>query len=182
MKEEETQHLNDTVELLEDLIRKGTCFEVLLDEGIWCKVDSYPTKDSIIENWRVAEKSKDNIVDLSVFIGSDIDMEFSNNEFKTTPIIGKLRNITGGKHKYISGAYEFEQCRIRENHWNVWLCENECPLTEGVRVDMAFSDGGHECDYDYTLEDRWGYLGDDDGIFAFKVTGLRKGYRYEWEE
>ena len=129
-------------------------------------------------------KPKIKKIDLTVCIGSAIDMEVSNSNFTGKPAIavGPLYHVLNSDC-YTDGYNNFQYCRARENHWHHWL-GGECPLPEGLVIKLCFGK-----DEPCTKEPRTKYSGEryasiwrltkgNDRIVAFKVLGCAEGWEY----
>lgn len=129
-------------------------------------------------------------VDLSILAESGIDCEFFNDEDDDN----HYRDINVGRIGYISKDREYpflkNVCDIykhaipRMNHWNFWQ-GGECPLPEGLMIELIFRHGyklNNNNDYSEIIWNHHGPIHSDRDIIAFKVLGLSDGYCWPWEE
>lgn len=154
-----------------------------VDMGWYKPTNTYPNLNSDLSLWRVAKPPAKKIIDLSVCIESDIDMEFSDVSIFWK--INKLIDINSkADRKYIddcSNAYHL--CRVRGNHWHSWG-GGKCPLPEGLKVHVQIRKGG-VIPFDSTCNVNWKYhdeLMTDYDVIAFRVLGVDDGWRYEWQK
>ena len=123
-------------------------------------------------------KPKKKIIDLSMMVGSGIDMEFSNGQF-LTPKIQKLKHIL--ERTYVTAfGNEFDNCRIRQAHWHNWHSwgGSLCPLPRGLEVKLRFitdTGGISHSILDNYRDINW------DNVIAFRVLGPAENAQYEWD-
>jgi len=130
------------------------------------------------------------IIDLSLLVGSDIDMEFCYGKDFSKWNVGKLIKILTGL-RYSTATTDLQPskiCIIREKHWISWQ-GGECPLPEGLIIEIQTRKSSESSvkitDY---RSDVWGWYWnaptcDNRGdIIAFKITGVADGWRYEWDK
>ena len=136
--------------------------------------------------WDARNKPANKIIDISHFIESGIDCEFSNNG--GTWGVGTLAAMVDPSKDYPERIYmkdyvdrhtrPYRYCRPRMNH-KMFHDSGECPLPEGFRVKVWFREG-NACIGD--CEDfRWGYGNLMTDIIGYEILGLADGYSYERE-
>jgi hypothetical protein len=135
------------------------------------------TVDKCIKFWKVnPPKPKFKTIDLSIMVGSDIDMEFGGNEFNW---ISQLVKIDKGYYSKHSGAGWYDNCRIRQNHWHSWQ-GGECPLPEGLFLDVITRNSVKARRVKlYNTSQYWFHSQSATDIIAFKVIGTVDGYTYD---
>lgn len=134
-----------------------------------------PKLNSDTHLWSVnPPKPKKEIIDLSIMVNSNIDMEFDflDNKWKTSYLIEIAKE--GYINKYGS---VFDRCRIRQNHWHSWNGA-KCPLPKGLFI--ATKRKSLHSNIVFYGETSSEYLNWKD-IIAFKITGIEKKYKYEWQ-
>jgi len=154
--------------------------------GVWESMGEAmtPSYGSDTDRWRVKPANK--IIDISHFIESGIDCEFSNNG--GTWGVGTLVAMVDPSKGYPERIYmkdyvdrhtrPYRYCRPRMNH-KMFHDSGECPLPEGFRVKVWFREG-NACIGD--CEDfRWGYGNLMTDIIGYEILGLADGYSYERE-
>ena len=175
-----------------ELAEQGTWFEYSrYEKSSFKATECSPSIGSKLNCWRVAEK-QDKIVDMSCLVGSDVDCEFTNLvDFDIQPYhtaVGCLTgfdNSTNKNYAIHNDVNTYRQCRVRQDHWHSWQGGGECPLPEGLLIQLKF---GKEQAYD--SETRAEYSGErfnkvwrltttDYRIVAFKVIGTAEGWKYE---
>jgi len=116
-------------------------------------------------------KPKKKIIDLSMMVGSDIDMEVSyTNDFSRAEII-----------KYNIHTAQNANFRIRQDHWHSWQ-GGDSPLPEGLDIRLLSRNGDDtKASNSKYINFRWEH-GFIDDIIAFKVIGTADNARYEWQE
>ena len=165
-------------DLYTELEEKETWFE-FNDLGNWCDVTCRtPHMRSDLSLWRVAEPKR-KIIDLSLMVGSDIDMEFPTNA-GTSWFTSQLKEIKEGKFYISKHNYKYSECRIRQNHWH-HLGGGECPLPRGLTGQVLLRNRNViilDCASKWVHDEYDMYL----DIIAFMVTGVTNDYKYEWEK
>ena len=116
-------------------------------------------------------------IDISVFVGSGLDMEFGGLEHTA---IGKLVCIHPGDDVIYAAENKgmWTKCRPRLNH--IYACPNrfdKCPLPEGLRVKLYHRDG-NEVIVESIIGVNWYHNGECDDIIAFEIISLADGW--EW--
>ena len=140
-------------------------------------VDGWEITNKPMWNWGTCDyraKPKIKEINLSHLIGSDIDMEFSDNL-----IVDKLIKIDGF-YRNLSGT-AWIKCRVRENHWHNWN-GGECPLPEGLNIIVKFRDGTESIEnMMYFGVTNWIHTGliPNCDFIAFKVIGTKDGWEYK---
>ena len=146
---------------------------------------SHPSMESNLDNYKInPPKPKKKIIDLSILIGSDIDMEFGDSIAVNDLGFNVIDNLIEDNNPiglYISKRElrGFEQCRIRQNKWMSWQ-GGGCPLPEGFIVVLEFNDKTTLKVDNYISLD-WS-RSKNNCIRAFKVIGPEEGWKYEWEK
>lgn len=112
-------------------------------------------------------------IDLSMMVGSDIDIEASKDgvNWKVTQLkaINTDHNLT--RYKSHLGNW-YHHCRIRQDHWH--SCNvSECPIPKGLLVALRTSKG-----YTGVIDFYHSQL-DWNDVIAFKVIGKAHNYFYE---
>jgi hypothetical protein len=163
-------------ELYLELAEKDTWLEFnFMDTYGWGKTYNTPSIASDLDRWRIAEKPVKKI-DMSCLDGSDIDMEFGNNNSLGFASIGKLYNIetnTETRYSIPNSKGHFTQCRVRQDHWHSWR-GGDCPLPKGLIIGYS----------EYKHSRRWvnhctSYTNLDwSEIYEFKVFGVADGWEY----
>ena len=120
------------------------------------------------------------IIDLAQMRGSDIDMEFVDEDGGL--IIGPLSRIHKGLfytsiHSIATHTRScFKNCRVRESHWHSWS-GGDCPLPEGLDVEVRLRNE-QTCSPDHD-DEGWSHeFYEFHDIIAFKVLGVKEGYTY----
>ena len=152
----------------------------------WKRTDGNPSVTSSIKDWRVVIPPKIKKIDLSMMVGSDIDMEFGKAH-KVQYHINKLLRIDS-YNKFLTVKGEvWDKCRIRQDHWHFrqdrwhyWNGISNCPLPEGLIVNFICREEGlatvhKHCDYKNWV---WKDVPDDGDIIAFRVLGAAEGWEY----
>ena len=135
------------------------------------------------DNFKPKEK---NIIDLGKMVGSDIDMEFAdNNAWFIDYLIEIINTDINNSYPYVTKKRKsIAKCRIRENHWHFWQ-GGECPLPEGLEIEIMYRCG--EAEESLILYHRriwsnnWLHNSEKYDIIAFKVLGTADGWSYEYE-
>ena len=155
-------------------VADGSCAEVSHEGKQWDTAFGGPNLYSNKENWRIKPAQK--IIDISHFIKSGIDCEFSDSEVFLQ--IGKLTGIQNGE--FCKDNYQgFNYCRPRMNH-KMYHDGGECPLPEGFRVKFYFRDGESLTNVKYKNA-RWYLCQEGRDIIGYEVLGLADGWAYPWE-
>jgi len=165
--------------LFAELEDKGTWFEFNYDAA-WRKHHcECPDLRSDLSNWRVAEPEK-KIINISMMIDSDIDMEFSNHMGQDW-FVYKLTDINKNGYYSITNDKYGHSCRIRQNHWHSWNGGGNHPLPEGLTGKIRLRD---RCVLPLSCATKWEYDACDESldIIAFWIDGTVNNYKYEWEE
>ncbi len=177
MNKEEKEKALKLSRIWKELAEKGTWFEYLDREDGWRRVTGIPDMQANLSLWRVAEPKK--TIDLSIMVGTDVDMEFADwGEDFTSNIkweIGKLDAISGHSYPYNKlNCGDFKKCRIRQNHIH-WYKGFHLP--DGLLVTLYY-DGippktcpSQDIDWHNTH-----------GVSGFKIIDTLPEYCYEWEK
>lgn len=144
--------------------------------------DSYPKAYNVGK--AIAEQLKPKLkpVDMSVFIGSGIDCEFSNNLVEFA--IAYLKKIKEPNYPYVFRNAGWTYCKPRMDYWFSPLNFIDAGLIIG-ELRLA----GFKVDVEYYYKDvvhasgNWGASGgvEPAGILSFKISGLQDGYCWPWE-
>lgn len=142
-------------------------------------------RDKLIEMGWTPPKPKKKIIDLSMMVGSDIDMEFKLNS--TEWKIGKLsfinKDSTEGIFYHALNFHGSNKCRIRQDHWHVWQ-GGKCPLPDGLRIKIMLRNGRIPNSTTYATEEwTWEHHEEDGDIIAFKVDDIADEYicEHDWD-
>jgi len=120
------------------------------------------------------------VIDLTMMIGSNIDMEFSQSEL-SNQYVGLLKEITNNDIFYVMPTRDaYKRCRIRQDHWHSWP-GGENPLPKGLEVILEYQDKSTTKTSRHTDSINW-HRDSVNCIRAFKVIRVAEGYRYEWED
>ena len=173
---------------LAQAIEDGKTIEVyiqpLTKDAGWYKAKQ---TDLILREWlrdprdvRIAPEKKP--IDLSVLSESGIDCEFSHAGNDDWYPFGGLSKIVKNRYRTNpdhDGSYA--QCRPRMGgHWHNWQ-GGECPLPEGLVVEVMLRNkkkitagaGGSRA--------TWAHIWDDSDIIAFKVIAVADTHCMPWE-
>jgi len=182
-------------ELKRQARRLSDLFAELAEKGTWFEFNYYvawrkhpcecPDLRSDLSNWRVAKPHK--IIDLSIMIDSDIDMEFTNLiDFKIQPYHSAIGHLTGfdnstnNNYAIHNGINKFSKCRIRQKYWHSWN-GGKRPIPEGLAGAIRLRNKSIAY---LNTTDKWEYDGvlTDCDIIAFWIDGPAEEYKYKWEK
>jgi len=172
-------------ELFAKLAEKETYFEHIDDCHRWNASSQNPCMLNDLSLWRVAEPKR-KIIDLSVCIKSNIDMEFRDHSNWFTD---KLKNITKDVCEYPEvnktiyqsiTLFTAHKCRIRQKHWHSWN-GGKRPIPEGLAGAIRLRDKTVEY---LSIANKWVHdnASKNKDIIAFWIDGPAENYKYEWEE
>jgi len=156
----------------------------LVERKTWLSDEQGPDLDSEPSMWRI--KPRQQVVDLSVLIASQIDCEFwDDGEIEADFVIEKLTTIVKEEFgevahfPYRYGSYDpYKYCHPRMNHVHAWQ-GGECPLPEGLKVKIYFRDGSTH----NGLPHRWSNSKNNEhrDVIAFEVLGTAENFCWPWE-
>jgi len=123
---------------------------------------------------------QDKIIDLSIIVGKQIDVEFMNAKvgiWNLDPMLTKI-DFSSSEPYFCSDEYlAYEKCRIRQDTWLSWQGGGECPLPEGLKIELRCRDNTINLKAHYTKQ-FWGNENEGDDIISFKVLGTAEGWKY----
>ena len=121
-------------------------------------------------------EAKLKIINLSMMIGSDIDMEFSEgSEWNIGKLISLNNYVSDIAHHSLS-SNNHSKCRVRQNHWHAWT-GGECPLPEGLNISLIMRSRRLAETTEYQSQ-FWMYSGGNSDVIAFKVLGTAINWSY----
>ena len=145
--------------------------------------DFGPVLGGNVDRWRIKPAKK--IIDMTHFIKSGIDCEFSDDHNFFNIWVGKL---TGGSgldfHRYSCDSGDGHRrhakyCRPRMDRTH-YYDGGECPLPEGFKVRFYFrGQSSAECT-NYTMF-TWFHRYTQVDIIGYEIIGLVDGWAYPWE-
>jgi len=144
-----------------------------------CNQASHKINDNNYEPKIVAPAKENKIIDLSILIDSGIDVEFPTGN-GTSWFISQLTRIKENSIYVSKHKYNYDKCRVRQDHWMAWQ-GGECPLPEGLTVDILTRDGKCGVTNEYWMT-HWSWDNTDHStdIIAFNILGVADGWAYPW--
>jgi len=138
-----------------------------------------------INTWQVKEpKPKKQIIDLSMMIDSEIDMEFEGINKWWIGKLGEIEIYNSKKrteYSMLGDDEGFYNCRIRQDHWHSWQ-GGKCPLPEGLEIEVIYRGKTEPETIDQgtmTMDVNWSWRNTVGDIIAFKVIGCAEEWEYE---
>lgn len=175
---------------LAQAIEDGKKFESLIPSAVpggapcWVKYNPMFSTISLVMSefgmGRIRIKPTKKPIDLAVLIQSGIDCEFWDGS------IGVLSEISCGSqyHRRIgstAGYTPYSTCKPRMGEfWYSWQ-GGECPLPEGLVIEIQTRNNGKYGAKVKPFNFRWNHDGSPSDVIAFKVIGLAEGYCWPWE-
>ena len=168
-------------------VADGGAMEV--ERGLsWVTVNEGPCNGSKYSVWRIKQTKK--IIDMSHFIKSGIDMEFSDRSNFSNIWVGRLTSTSGSDfHVYACNSGDGHTryakfCRPRMNH-KMFHDGGECPLPEEFEVVVYFRNApngeevqSNSMDWSHKVNMHDGYS----DIIGYEILGLADGWAYPWEQ
>ena len=154
----------------------------------WSSDTSGPNLTSGVERYRIKPTNK--IIDISHFIKSGIDCEFSNDN-QDVHVISALCEIdthdpfwpSNINYPYVpesDAGTGYQYCRPRMNH-KMFHRGGKRPIPAGFEVVLYFRNeiATNTDSYNNT----WWYIGkDSQDIIGYEILGLADGWGYPWEQ
>lgn len=120
------------------------------------------------------------VIDWQKIIDNKVLCEFDNNNFNTPNSVSRFGFlIENGSDDYLDGFGDpWNYCRPAQN---ILFGHDggECPLPEGVEVEVLFSNGEKAIGDSGSFEWKWFFAIHGQGIHSYKILGLSEGYSYE---